>query len=260
MTVVDSLPLVLVHGGAHGAWCWEPTVPHLDGAVLPIDLPPKSVRGGDDRRVQLPELQTLTIGDFAASTIADIDAAGFDRFVLVGHSMGGLTISEVAARIPERVARLVYVSCIVPPEGGSAIDALPEEIREMTTTAIEDARQGGANPIGNFDDGTARHMFCNDMTDEQARFVLDRIGTEAVGILAEKVSRAGIPPDLPKTFVKLLQDQSLAPDDQDQLIANLRSSPGGDVEVIELDSGHDAMVSHPRELAEVLNGLAGPRS
>jgi pimeloyl-ACP methyl ester carboxylesterase len=251
-----SLPLVLVHGGAHGAWCWEPTVPHLDGPVLAIDLPPKSVRSGDGRREQLPELLTLTIDDFAASTIADIDAAGFDRFVLVGHSMGGLTISEVAARVPERVARLVYVSCIVPPEGGSAIDALPEELHEMTSNAIEEARRGGTNPIGDFDEGTARFMFCNDMADEQQRFVLDRIGTEVVGILAEDVSRKGIPSALPKTYVKLLQDQSLAPPDQDRLIANLRESPGGDVDVIELDSGHDAMVSHPQELAAVLNALA----
>ena len=99
-------------------------------------------------------------------------------------------------------------------------------------------------------------MFCNDMTDELQRFVLDRIGTEVVGILAETVSRKGIPPELPKTYVKLLQDQSLAPADQDRLIANLRDSPGGDVEVIELDSGHDAMVSHPEDLAAVLSALA----
>ena len=250
------LPLVLVHGGAHGAWCWEPTVPHLDGEVLAIDLPPKSVRGGDGRREPLPELLTLTIDDFAASAIADIDAAGFDRFVLVGHSMGGLTISTVAARVPERVARLVYVSCIVPPEGGSAIDALPPELHEMTTNAIEEARHGGVNPIGNFDENIASHMFCNDMTEELQRFVLDRIGTEVVGILAENVSRKGIPPSLPKTYVKLLQDQSLAPPDQDRLIANLRDSPGGEVDVIELDSGHDAMVSHPEELAAVLGALA----
>ena len=250
------LPLVLVHGGAHGAWCWDPTVSHLDGPVLAVDLPPKSVRGGDGRREQLPELLTLTIEDFAASTIADIDAAGFDRFVLVGHSMGGLTISEVAARVPDRVARLVYVSCIVPPEGGSSIDALPAELHEMTSNAIEEARRGGTNPIGDFDEGTATYMFCNDMTDEQQRFVLDRIGTEVVGVLAEAVSRQRIPPSLPKTYVKLLQDQSLSPPDQDRLIANLRESPGGEVEVIELDSAHDAMVSHPEEFAAVLNALA----
>ena len=36
---------VLVHGGAHGAWCWQPLLTHLDGRSLAVDLPPKSVRG-----------------------------------------------------------------------------------------------------------------------------------------------------------------------------------------------------------------------
>jgi hypothetical protein len=99
-------------------------------------------------------------------------------------------------------------------------------------------------------------MFCNDMDEEQARFVLDRTGTEVVEVLAEPVSRAGIPPLLPKTFVKLLRDQSLAPDHQDLLVQNLRDSPGGDVEVMRIDAGHDVMISRPKELADVLNGIA----
>jgi pimeloyl-ACP methyl ester carboxylesterase len=37
-------PIVFVHGGAHGAWCWEPLLPFLDGDALAIDLPPKSAR------------------------------------------------------------------------------------------------------------------------------------------------------------------------------------------------------------------------
>ena len=40
-----STAFVLVHGGAHGAWCWDPLLPFLDGPVLAVDLPPKAVRG-----------------------------------------------------------------------------------------------------------------------------------------------------------------------------------------------------------------------
>ena len=112
-----DLPVVLVHGGGHGAWCWEPTIEHLESDVLAVDLPPKQVRGGARRHEQPPELLTLTVADFAASVLADVDAAGYDRFVLVGHSMAGLTIPEVARRAPERVAHLVFLSCTVPAEG-----------------------------------------------------------------------------------------------------------------------------------------------
>lgn len=247
--------IVFVHGGAHGAWCWEPVLPYLDGDSLAIDLPPKSIRGGPGRLESLPELRTLTIDDFTRSLLDDVDAAGIDRFVLVGHSMGGLTISEVARRVPKRVEHLVYVSCMVPPEGGSAIDALPDDLQDMTRQAVEEMRRGGTNPIGGLDEQTTRAMFCNDMDEEQARFVLARTGTEAAVVLAEPVTRAGIPPELPKTFVKLLRDQSLPPAHQDVLIDNLRASPGGDVDVVTIDSGHDVMISRPKELADVLHRI-----
>ena len=248
--------MVFVHGGAHGAWCWEPLLPFLDGEALAVDLPPRSVRGGPGRLESLPELRTLTVGDFARSLLNNVDAAGIERFVLVGHSMGGLTISEVARRVPDRIEHLVYVSCMVPPEGASAIDALPEDLRDMTRQAVEEARRGGDNPIGGLDEQTTRVMFCNDMDEEQARFVLDRTGTEAAVVLAESVTRSGIPAELPKTFVKLLQDQSLPPDHQDVLVQNLRDSPGGNVDVVTIDAGHDVMVSRPKELAAVLNRIA----
>ncbi|HLM18786.1 MAG TPA: alpha/beta fold hydrolase [Acidimicrobiia bacterium] len=156
-------PIVFVHGGAHGAWCWEPLLPFLDGDALAIDLPPKSVRGGSRRPDSVTELRTLTVGDFADSVLQDVDAAGIERFMLVGHSMGGLTISEVAGRAPDRIEHLVYVSCMVPPDGASAIEALPEDLRDMTRDAVEEARRGGANPIGGLDEETTRSMFCNDM-------------------------------------------------------------------------------------------------
>ncbi len=249
--------MVLVHGGAHGAWCWEPVRAHLEGRVLAVDLPPKEVRGvpAADLSVQPPELTTIGIDAFASSAIADIDAAGIDRFVLVGHSMGGLTIAELACRIPDRVARLVFVSCIVPPEGGDVIDTLPAEVREMTRAAVEAARAGGDNPMGGLDEDSIRRMFCNDMDEVQTRYVLDHTGVEAAGAFADRVTRVGIPPDLPTTYVRLLQDQALAPADQDVQIANLRASPGLDVQVIELDTGHDVMISAPERLADVLGSL-----
>jgi pimeloyl-ACP methyl ester carboxylesterase len=254
-----TTPLVFVHGGGHGAWCWEPLRAHLAADALAVDLPPRSIRGGLGRHTEVPELGTLTIGDFATSVLADADAAGYDRFVLVGHSMGGLTISEVARRAPTRVAHLVYVSAIVPPEGASAIEAMPVELRAPVRAAIDAHRDGGANPVGGLDETALRFMFCNDMNEEQTRVVLDNAGTEVAPALAEPVWRAGIPSDLTKTYVKLLRDQSLPPELQDNLVSNLEASPGGAVEVVTLDAGHDVMISRPSELATVLDRIAaGP--
>ncbi len=169
--------------------------------------------------------------------------------------MGGLTIAEVARRIPGRVTHLAFVSCIVPPEGGDVIDTLPGEVRDMTRTAVEAAKAGGDNPMGGLDEDSIRRMFCNDMDEVQTRYVLDHTGVEAAGAFSDRVTRVGVPADLPTTYVRLLRDQALAPDDQDAQIANLRASPGLDVQVVELDTGHDVMISAPERLADVLGAL-----
>lgn len=269
-----TLPVVLVHGGGHGAWCWEPTVEHLGSDALAVDLPPKEVRGGPGRFDRPPELLTLTVSDFAASVLADVDAAGYDRFVLVGHSMAGLTIPEVARRAPERVAHLVFVSCSVPAEGESILEVLTgdaSDVGEMAAEKIEAEKieaakieaerieaveQSGEATGPQLDDARVIEMFCNDMDEAQTRFVLDHFGNEALPVISERVSRAGLSPDIPKTWVRLLQDAVLTLDIQDRQIANLEASPGGTVTVIELDAAHNAMISRPRELAEILDGIA----
>jgi len=228
-------------------------LPHLERRALAVDLPPKAIRGVTTDVAPPPETATIGLREFADAVLTKADEAGLERFVLVGHSMGGLTIAEVARRAPERVAQLIFVSCLVPPEGGTVVDALPESVRDMTREAMARARAGDVALGPGMDDALKRHMFCNDMDDEQTRFVLERCGHECPSAFLDTVTRDGIPATLPKTYVRLLRDQALEPATQDQQIAHLRASPGGEVRVVELDCGHDAMVSRPRELAAVLN-------
>ena len=88
------------------------------------------------------------------AVIEDADAQGFSQFVLVGHSLGGVTITETAFHHPERVAALVYVGALVPGPGQSAaeimtggpLDAmpvLPEELaRALFGTGLDDDDMG----------------------------------------------------------------------------------------------------------------------
>ena len=238
----SELPVVLVHGGGHGAWCWEPMRPFLRSPFVAVDLPPESIRGGPGRHDRPPGIDDLTLADWAAAVLDGASAAGFDRFMLVGHSLAGLTICEVARRAPERVARLVFVSALVPPEGKNAVDALPPEFL---------ARVGGG-----LTDALVVELFCTGMDDAQTRFVLDRVGGDAVQVMVEPVTRVGLPASVPKTYVRLRRDAALPAAAQDGSIAALRSFPGGAVEIIELDTGHNVMISHPAELAAVLDDLA----
>lgn len=247
-----TAPIVLVHGGGHGAWCWQRLLPHLEAPTRAVELPPVSIRGGAGRHDSPPGLGDITLADFADATLAAVDEAGFDRFVLVGHSMGGLTVTEVARRVPERVVHMVFVSACVPPQGGTIVDTLPPELREMSEAAGRQARAGGPAGAAALPDEMIRQLFCNDMNEEQTRFVLDHCGTEAGGVLIDPVDRAAIPAGLPKTYVRLRRDQALDPATQDQMIANLEACPGGTVAVVEINAGHDVMISDPAALAAAL--------
>lgn len=258
-----SRPVVLVHGGGHGAWCWERVLEHLVTDAVAVDLPPKAVRGGPDRFVDLPELRELTIADFATSVLADADAAGYDRFVLVGHSLAGVTIPEVARLAPERVAHLVFLSCTIPAEGGSTLDRLHDDIAAMARENLAQARaaapsgERGASPMP---EDMLRAMFGTDLDDEAMQLVIDHFGNEVMGVIDEPVSRAGLPATIPKTWIRLLRDATLSVADQDQSIAYLEASPGGPVAVVDVDTGHNAMLSRPAEVAAIVDGIAADAS
>ncbi len=113
--------IVLVHGAFAGAWCWEPVLPGLRAAgheVEAIDLP-----GSGEDPTPVSEVSL----DAYAERVCGVLARGRPA-VLVGHSMGGMVVTQAAARCPEHVAALVYVAAFLPGDGQSLMDlvSLPE--------------------------------------------------------------------------------------------------------------------------------------
>src|ERR1700722_5961869 len=101
-----ALPaLVLVHGGGLAADSWDLTVDAIrqlapELAVLAVDLPGRRAKPGD--------LHTLTVFDCVESVVDDIERAGLDDIVLVGHSLAGLTVPGVVTKLgSSRVRELV---------------------------------------------------------------------------------------------------------------------------------------------------------
>jgi pimeloyl-ACP methyl ester carboxylesterase len=103
----------LVHGAWHGGWCFDLLGAELEARgqrPVAVDLP------CDD-----PEAGATAYAEVALRALAD---AG-DDVVLVGHSLGGLTIPLVAAARPAR--RLVYLCSLLAVPGQSLIDQLRAE-------------------------------------------------------------------------------------------------------------------------------------
>lgn len=234
------MSFLLVHGGAHGAWCWEPLLPHLAAPARAVDLPGRGARPAD--------LESLTLDDWVDALVEDVEAFGDEPIILVGHSLAGVSMPRVAERVPERIAQLVFVSCTVPGEGQSVLEVLAPDIerssrenRERPTAAV-------------LPEEISRQMFCSDMDEVQTRFVLDRLVPEAWQPMRAPTRLAGLRAGIPAIYVKLLKDQSVPPELQDTMIRNV-----GEPRVVEIDAGHNVMVSQPEALARILNELVAGR-
>lgn len=230
------MTFVLIHGGSFAGSCWDRLVPLLPAPTVAVDLPG---RGSRPR-----PLADLTIADFVDAVVDDIVGRDLDDVVLVGHSMVGITMPGVAARIAERLRHLVFVACTVPPDGSSIVDTLDPQLRDVAT---ENARRGEG---GKLDDATASALFCNDMDAERTRWTLDRMVPEAVQLTLEPVSHAGLRQPIPRTWVRTMHDLVVPPDRQAGFANDIGAA------IVDIDAAHMAMISAPDALAAVLQEIA----
>lgn len=206
--------------------------------MLAVDLPGRGRTAG--------ELVGARIADWGASIVAQIDAAGLDEVVLVGHSLAGLSVPDAATRLgPRRARRIMLMGAAVPPQGRSLVESATPLMRWWVRTV-----SARGVPIPTMPGALAALWFCNGMTREQRRFSLARLCPESPTVMAERVDRSALPREIPRTWIITLRDRALTPRAQRRGIENL-----GVDETVEIDACHNAMISAPGELAEIL--LAG---
>lgn len=231
--------LVLVHGGGLAADSWGLTVDEIhqlapELRVLAVDLPGRRGKPGDPERD--------AIADFVDSVVHDIDDAGLEDVVLVGHSMAGLVVPGVATRLGPRVRELVFASAVVPPEGDSVVDTLTGP---LAPKARKNAKKGGLSYSPKWG---IRFVYLNGVPLARRKFLDDKIYPEFARLLGEKVSRRDMPGDVPRTWILTLRDRANSPKAQLKCIDAI----GGVQTLIELDTCHCLMVSEPELLAEIL--------
>jgi pimeloyl-ACP methyl ester carboxylesterase len=237
MTLSD---LVLVHGGEHAADCWDLVVTELQHQepelrILAVDLPGRGRTPGD--------LATATISEWVDSVVADIDREGLGDIVIVGHSMAGVTVPGVVAKLGSaRVREMVLVAAFVPRQGQAIVDTLGGPLAVFARIA---ARGGRPFKVPR---AAAQYAFCNGMTKEQRRLTVSKLYTESARIPGEPVDRSAFPDDVPRTWILTTRDRALSNKSQHASISAL----GGVQEVIPIEACHDVMFSHPELLAQLL--------
>jgi pimeloyl-ACP methyl ester carboxylesterase len=242
--------IVLVHGAFSGAWCWEAVLPGLRAAghtARAIDLP-----GSGEDRTPVAEVTLDAYAERVCEALAEGPAA-----VLVGSSMGGIVITQAAARCPEHVAALVYTAAFVPADGQSLMDlvALPEAADDQVQANLV---VEGDPPVATLPAAAAREALFGCSSDEQAARAAQHLRPQPVIPFTQRVQFDPAGADafaaLPRSYVTTKRDRAIPPAMQRRMFEAAGCEP-----VIELDTDHCPWLSRPDELVAALDRLARSR-
>ena len=225
---------VLVHGAWHGGWCWRRLVPLLRQAGHEVFAP--TLTGLGERAHLLN--REIDLDTHVQDVVALLEMEDLHEVVLVGHSYGGMVITGVAARAPSRLRRLVYLDAFVPENGKALVDYLPPE---RAAHQQELARESGTlDPMPLAALGVSRP--------EDIAWVAPRLAKQPYKTMAQPLAlrNDAARSAIARTFVNCHS----ATGTFNQFIAKVRHDPAWHYH--ELKAGHDAMVTDPQGVADIL--------
>jgi pimeloyl-ACP methyl ester carboxylesterase len=233
---------VLVHGGWHGGWCWQKVIPFLEAAGHEVYAP--TLTGLAERASELsPEVGLETHIQDIVGLLMDKDLRGV---ILVGHSYGGMVITGVVDAVHECIAHLVYLDTFVPHDGEAMVDVSPLVIRLLLRGQVQDDGWRIA-PHGTY--GVTR--------EPDRSWVREKVTAQPLKTLEQPLhlNNPAIVSTKPRTYIEctggvffLLLQRLLA-----HLVAP-RALPPTEAgwRLRQLPTGHDAMITMPKELADLL--------
>ncbi|MGB8860246.1 MAG: alpha/beta fold hydrolase [Ilumatobacteraceae bacterium] len=232
-----SLPVVLVHGAWHGAWCWagvQHALDELGVASYAVDLPGHGIS----------PLPLTDLGGDAEHVAAVLRRLGTPA-VLVGHSYGGAVITEAASRFPD-VAHLVYLTAFALDQGESIMSllaALPRAHVPLGLAII--AHDDGTSDI---DPDKAAEAFYGECSPAATGAAIARLSPQAMVGFADAVT--GAPRNhIASTYVRCLRDQSIHLSHQDVMAARCDATHT-------LDTDHSPFVSRVDDTAAIIHRVA----
>lgn len=230
--------MLLVHGAWCAAWAWENLIPELDRLGVSskaINLPGH----GDNTR----SMWSVTLADYA-DAVVEAAASIEGPVIAVGHSMGGMVISEAGARAPEAFKALTYLAAFVPRDGERLISLSAKDKQSKLNGAIKPHLFRGTTGLDK--NGLDDALF-NDCSVKEASYGKSMIQENPIRPPFSRVQLNEQFEAIPKHYIKCLADQSISPSHQQWMASRYEMRSLQDI-----DSGHMASLSSPKAVADAL--------
>lgn len=226
--------LILVHGAWHGPWCWDVLTAHLQAHAVAVQC------------VALPSAASAVPAGLAedAAAVSEVLSRVSGAVVLCGHSYGGMVVSAADTRQAD-VRRLVYL-CAYLTEAGESVEASLRAAGERRPGHWIRRLPDGRTQVDAERAAARLYADCPAATQEWAIARLRPQWGQGLG----QSTACPAWRRHPSTYVVCSEDRALAPSIQRE-VYGVRAQ-----QVLTLASGHCPFLSQPRQLAQLLAGLA----
>ncbi|MEU3958648.1 alpha/beta fold hydrolase [Streptomyces buecherae] len=277
---------VLVHGTHSAGAFWIPIARELalrGHRVVMVDQPlhgaeafvAESYQRQDlaAMAVEPSPLKGLGLDDYEARVTGIVRrAARNGPVVLVGHSLGGVSVSRVGEAVPHLLHHICYMAAFCPSRALPTADACTAAPENANAVSPVELTVGDPDRLGvlrlNFRTGVSgelallKEMICADYPDADFRRTLAGMQTDepVTAYAGRAVGRPGNWGRLPRTYLRFGRDRTIATALQDRMIAEAdASTPGNSFRVHDFPRASHVGPLDPTPVADVLDTLAGQR-
>jgi pimeloyl-ACP methyl ester carboxylesterase len=230
---------VLIHGGWHAAWCWIRVAALLENHGHRVIAPDLPAHGADSTPF------TARPYEMYVPKVCEVLDRLDDRAILVGHSSGGMILTEVAQRRSERIKSLVYLSAFLLPSGKTPRDVMTMDTESILRSCLEidhERRVSFVKPE------CAKSVFYADCSESDTQWALSRLQPEPLIPPGPSIANAGDSESrTPRFYIECLEDKALGPRMQRWMYTESRCDG-----VYSLPTSHSPFLSAPTALVQYL--------
>jgi pimeloyl-ACP methyl ester carboxylesterase len=233
---------VLVHGAWHGAWHWRHVISALQSLgheAVSLDLP-----GHGNDHTPIADISLTLYAQRISEHLKQLP----EPAILVGHSMGGIAISQAAELCPERIALLVYLAAYLVPNGQSLNQCAKSDTESALPPHLRLIKDEGIMLV---DDAGLKDIIYGGLNNDDWRFVKSQIRPEpiaphfsALELSAQRFGR------MPRAFIQCLRDRVIGAGLYERMLIDLPCQYR-----VTMNTGHAPLFSAATEIVANLDRL-----
>lgn len=230
---------LFVHGAWVGGWSWEKVAPLLEEKghkVKVIDLP-----GHGADKAPLIEVTLQAYTDKVCQALDELD----DRVILVGHSMGGVVISQAAELRPQKIKKLVYLTAYLLESGESLMQVAQEDQDSLLGQNIILSEDGSYITAV---EESIKTVHFPDSTDEDIERVKELMVPQSTAPFATPINiteeNYG---SIPRIYIECTNDLVISPSAQKRMYTKMPCQ-----KVLSMATSHTPNYGSPHKLVEQL--------